>query len=307
MTGEGATSCSTVVADTAIGSASATDNCGVPSVERSGVPIGNVFPVGTTTITYTATDTHGKVTTGTQRVAVVDNTKPTLNVPANVSTVTAVDATSCTAFVSNSLLTATASDNCGVAADSFTRTGAPAGNNFPVGTTIVTYTVKDIYGNLTTGTQTVTVVDATLPVITLNGNTITLWPPDHKYVTVKIADLVASATDNCDPNINLSRVVISQVTSDEPENTNGGDGNTFNDVVIASDCKSVDLRAERDGSKNGRVYWIYFQVKDSAGNVQTVKARVNVPKSQGVNGAAVDDTPASPAQPPYKVNGSCPP
>src|SRR5439155_105602 len=50
-TGEGATSCSTVVTDTAIGSASATDNCGVQSVERSGVPAGNSFPVGTTTIT----------------------------------------------------------------------------------------------------------------------------------------------------------------------------------------------------------------------------------------------------------------
>jgi len=205
------------------------------------------------------------------------------------------------------LLMATATDNCGVDPNSFTRSGVPAGNNFPVGTTIVTYTVKDIYGNLSTGTQTVTVTDATLPVITLNGKTFTLWPPDHKYVTIKIADLVASATDNCDSNVSLNKVVISQVTSDEPENINSGDGNTLNDIVIAADCKSVDLRAERDGSKNGRVYTIYFQVKDSAGNLQTVTARVGVPKSQGANGAAVDDTPAAPAPPPYKVVGSCPP
>jgi hypothetical protein len=307
MTGAGATSCSTVVSDATIGSATATDNCGVQSLVRSGVPSGNVFPVGTTTITYTATDIHGKVTTGTQTVTVVDNTAPTLNVPANVTIATAVDATSCTAFVNNNLLTATASDNCGVDATSFTRTGVPTGNNFPVGSTTVTYSVKDIYGNVSTGMQIVTIVDATLPVINLTGNTITLWPPDHRYVTVKVVDLVASAIDNCDPTINLSKVVISQVTSDEPENINAGDGNTLNDMVIAPDCKSVDLRAERDGSKNGRVYTIYFQVKDSAGNLQTVKARVNVPKSQGVNGSAIDDTPASPAPPPYNVTGSCPP
>jgi hypothetical protein len=274
---------------------------------RTGVPAGNIFPVGTTVLTYTATDIHGKVTTGTQRVIVVDNTAPVLNVPANITQGTAVDATSCTAFVNNGLLVATASDNCGVDTSSFTRSGVPAGNNFPVGTTTVTYTVKDIHGNLTTGTQTVTISDATLPVITLNGTTITLWPPDHKYVKVNVADLVASAVDNCDSGVNLSKVVISQVTSDEPENVNGGDGNSLNDIVIAPDCKSVDLRAERDGSKNGRVYTIYFAVKDLAGKVGTVTTKVTVPKSQGSGGAAIDDTPALPAPPPYKVMGSCGP
>ncbi|HEX3232361.1 MAG TPA: HYR domain-containing protein, partial [Pyrinomonadaceae bacterium] len=306
-TGPDATSCSTIVSDATIGSANATDNCGLQSLTRSGVPAGNVFPVGTTTITYTATDIHGKVTTGSQKVTVLDNTKPILNVPANIIVATAADATSCTAFVDNARLTPTATDNCGVDLNSFTRTGVPAGNNFPVGISLVTYTVKDIHGNLTSGTQTVTVTDATLPVITFTGKTITLWSPDHKYQTVKITDLIASATDNCDPNVNLSKVVISMVTSDEPENINSGDGNTFNDIVIAPDCKSVDLRAERDGSRNGRVYTIYFAVKDSAGNVRTIKATVGVPKSQGPGGAAIDDTPAYPLPPPYQVMGSCPP
>jgi len=306
-TGPDATSCSTIVSDATIGSANATDNCGLQSLTRSGVPAGNVFPVGTTTITYTATDIHGKVTTGSQKVTVLDNTKPILNVPANIIVATAADATSCTAFVDNARLTPTATDNCGVDLNSFTRTGVPAGNNFPVGISQVTYTVKDIHGNLTSGTQTVTVTDATLPVITFTGKTITLWSPDHKYQTVKITDLIASATDNCDPNVNLSKVVISMVTSDEPENINSGDGNTFNDIVIAPDCKSVDLRAERDGSRNGRVYTIYFAVKDSAGNMRTIKATVAVPKSQGPGGAAIDDTPAYPLPPPYQVMGSCPP
>jgi hypothetical protein len=142
------------------------------------------------------------------------------------------------------------------------------------------------------------VKDVTAPVITLNGQTITLWPPDHNYATVKVTDLVASASDLCDPGVSLSSVVISKVTSDEPEN-GVGDGNTLNDIVIAGDCKSVQLRSERIGSGNGRVYTITFKVTDSSGNSSTATAVVTVPKSQ--NGTpAVDDGPQ------YTVIGSCP-
>jgi len=94
-------------------------------------------------------------------------------------------------------------------------------------------------------------------------------------------------------------VVITKVTSDEAEN-GGGDGNTLNDIVIAANCKSVQLRSERQGSGNGRVYTIYFSVKDAQGNVATATAKVKVPKSQGNNGAAVEDAPQ------YTVNSNCP-
>ena len=142
-------------------------------------------------------------------------------------------------------------------------------------------------------------VDTIAPVITLNGNNISLWPPNHTYHTINVTDLVASASDNCSANL-LSSVVISSVSSDEPENGNG-DGNTNNDIVIAADCKSVQVRAERDGSRNGRVYRINFTVTDSGGNSTTVTAKVSVPKSQ--NGAqAVDDGPGGG----YAVTGGCP-
>ena len=67
---------------------------------------------------------------------------------------------------------------------------------------------------------------------------------------------------------NLSSIFISQVTSDEVQNGNG-DGNTLNDIVIASDCKSVQLRSERSGNGDGRVYTITFKVSDTAGNTAT--------------------------------------
>jgi len=71
------------------------------------------------------------------------------------------------------------------------------------------------------------------------------------------------------------------------------------DIVIAPDCKSVQLRSERKGNGNGRVYKITFEVTDSSGNVSTATAIVTVPKAQNGD-PAVDDG----AQ--YTVNSACP-
>ena len=141
-------------------------------------------------------------------------------------------------------------------------------------------------------------VDTIAPVITLNSN-ISLWPPNHEYSTISITDIVASVTDNCSSNL-LSSVVITSVSSDEPENGDG-DGDTFNDIVIAADCKTVQVRAERQNSGNGRVYRINVKVVDSGGNVTTATATVSVPKTQGGD-PAVDDGPANG----YTATSNCP-
>jgi hypothetical protein len=133
---------------------------------------------------------------------------------------------------------------------------------------------------------------------TINGKTLVLWTPTHQYQTVKVADLIASASDDCDFTVNLGKVVISQVTSDEPEDiAGGGDGRTLNDIVIGADCKSVQLRAERDGNGNGRVYTITFRVRDASGNTKTVTSKLNI----FANSFNVVDS-----GPHYTVNGSCP-
>jgi hypothetical protein len=112
-----------------------------------------------------------------------------------------------------------------------------------------------------------------------------------------MSQLVASASDLCDASVDINDVVISQVTSDEPEDAVGnGDGNTLNDIVITPDCKSLQLRKERAGGGDGRVYTITLKVKDSSGNVATAVRKVYVPQS----GPVVD----SGAQ--YTVNGCTP-
>jgi len=94
---------------------------------------------------------------------------------------------------------------------------------------------------------------------------------------------------------------IEESAQAEPEeNAGGADGNTLNDIVIAANCKSVQLRRERDGNLNGRVYTITFKVTDSFGNTATATVKVSVPITNG--GSAVDNGAAAG----YTVNSSCP-
>jgi len=112
-------------------------------------------------------------------------------------------------------------------------------------------------------------VDGTAPIVELSDDEITLWPPNHKYHTIEIDDIVESVVDNKLP---VTDVIITSVSSDEPENyldDNGddeyGDGDTWDDIVIEN-AQLVKLRAERLGDWNGRVYQINFEVSDLIGN-----------------------------------------
>ena len=151
-TGAGATSCGVVISNATLGAATASDNCSSVTPIRSGVPAGNNFLVGTTTVSYTATDGSGNTTTVTQTVTVTDNTPPVITCPSSI-TVETCDAIGAVV----SFPTPTASDNCGVAS----VTASPAsGSTFPIGLTTVTATAIDAAGNRSTCSFTVTVVGA---------------------------------------------------------------------------------------------------------------------------------------------------
>jgi gliding motility-associated-like protein len=134
----------------------ATDNCLVTLTSTHNP--GDVFPTGTTTVIYTATDGAGHVTTCSFDVIVRDAVAPVFtNCPGDV-TASAND-TDCGATVH--WTPPTASDNC-PGTISLSATHAP-GDLFAVGATIVTYTATDISGNRTTCSFTITVNDATAP------------------------------------------------------------------------------------------------------------------------------------------------
>jgi hypothetical protein len=130
----------------------------------------------------------------------------------------------------------------------------------------------------------------TPPTITLKAS-ISLWPSNHKYHVMIVSQMVQSASDAEDGDL-INSVVIEKVTSDEPDVAPGGrDGNTDNDIVIAGDCKSVQLRSERHETKNGRVYSVTLRLADSAGNVTRAVFKVSVPLNRS-GALAVEDPPA---------------
>ena len=271
------------------------DNCGISSVtvSDSSTGAGSAASPKIITRTYTATDIHGNSASAVQVITVIDAVPPVFTfVPPAVTAYTGPGATTCDTVVPNATLgTATATDNCSV-----TVTRSPSGNTFGVGTTTITWTATDGAGNTATATQNVTVIDNTVPVITVNGTTPSMWPPNHKYQTFQLTGFVTGASDNCG-GVGISNVVIEKVTSDEIENGNG-DGNTTNDIIIAANCKSVQLRSEREGDGNGRVYTITFKVTDTHGNVGRATSKVVVAHNPGET--AVDSGVH------YTVTGSCP-
>lgn len=247
--------------------------------------------------TYTVEAT-GECNTATQSA--------TLTVNANTQTTDPPDQTVCQGTDAHF---STVASGTGPFSYAWTLDGNPVGANSP-SVTIPT-------GALSTGNHTVTVtttgacgsavqtailtVNNGTPVITLSTNSATMWPPNHAYQTFSITDFVASASSSCDSSVDINDVVIQKVSSDEPEeNPLGADGNTLNDIVIAPDCKSVQLRRERDGNLNGRVYTITFKVTDSFGNSTTATVKVSVPKNNG--GTAIDNGAAAG----YTVNSLCP-
>lgn len=169
-------------------------------------------------------------------------------------------------------------DECGADVTYTTPSGAgcgtvtcdhPSGSFFPVGETTVT--CASTAGPVCIFK--VTVNDTQAPTIAnLSASPASLWPPNHKMRDVTIN---YDASDNCGESVNCS---ITSVSSDEPVNGTG-DGDTAPDWLIV-DNHHVQLRAERAGGGDGRVYTITVACADSSGNTTTKTVTVSVPKSQ---------------------------
>src|SRR5262249_20261146 len=141
----------------------------------------------------TVTDAAGNHASATQVVTVEDHENPTLSAPAPVTVGTGPGATLSGTVVSASVLgTPMVNDNCpGV---SVAVAGIPAGNFFPVGGTLLTYTATDAAGNKRTATQLVTVVDDTKPVIVSPASITRNVDPNQCTATVAFSPTVS---DNC--------------------------------------------------------------------------------------------------------------
>lgn len=167
----------------------ASDNCGIQSFTSTHTP-GSFFPVGTTTVTYTATDIHNNVTTCSFTVTINDTTQPVIaTCPSNISINSTASACGSTA----TWVVPTATDNCGTV--TVTSSHNP-GDFFPVGTTIVTYTFTDANNNSSVCSFTVTVTDNVAPVITGCPTNIFV-SNDPNVCTAVVSWIAPTASDNC--------------------------------------------------------------------------------------------------------------
>ena len=184
-------SCTAVVNASTLSYPTVYDACGVVSVVPIGIPSGYAFPVGVTTITWTASDASGNsASCVTQTVTVTDEEDPIINCPSNITAYTT--AGQCSANVTVPLVTAT--DNCSI--NSITNTynsgGADASDTYPLGTTNITFTATDLSGRTASCDLEITVINSQSPVITLLGpSTLTLEACDTYN------EFGATASDTC--------------------------------------------------------------------------------------------------------------
>jgi len=175
-----------------LGELSASDSVGIESVTND-KPI--TFSFGSTTITWTVTDTSGNISQATQIVTLVDTTDPEIIAPSDII----AEATDLSGTMIE-LGEATAHDVMGI-----TSVTEYPPRFFVLGETTVTWTATDTSGNSASATQTVTIVDTTSPIITA---------PDSITVEATSADSNIVALGNP---ISSDLVDISSISNNAPD------------------------------------------------------------------------------------------
>ncbi len=196
------------------------------------------YPVGTTTVTYTATDSAGNQASCSFDVTVNDVTAPTISCPANI-TVNA-PANACSAAVT--VPAPTVNDSCaGVTVTNSFNGTANASGTYPVGVTTVTFTATDAAGNDNTCQMTVTVNDVTAPTISCPANIV-----------------VNGSTANCTAEVTVPAPTVSDSCAGVTIT------NSFNGTANAS------------GTYPAGVTTVTFTATDAAGNDNTCQMTVTV-------------------------------
>lgn len=115
------------------------------------------------------------------------------------------------------------------------------------------------------------------------GTATILWPPNHKMHTYTLAD--CAKVDVCPNGQAIADGTVTRITVDEEiEVGPGGDGHTtIYDAAILDDTH-FELRSERQGGMDGRVYTVYY--RDADGNDGS--CQFLVPHNRGPHEGAVD-------------------
>lgn len=147
------------------------DGMGTEVQNGMGDVSGFAFPIGTNTITYTITEGTGNADSCSFIVTVIDTEAPTITCPsdmtvnndpglcsASVRNLAPIAASNCDSVVTFSMV-----DTAGVAFQN--GMGDVSGFDFPVGTTMITYTITEDNGSADSCSFMITVIDTEAPVL----------------------------------------------------------------------------------------------------------------------------------------------
>ena len=234
---------------------------------------GASFPVGTTMVTWTATDENGNTATCDITITVTDDENPVfVNCPEDLTVNNDVD--KCGANVVWSV--PVAEDNCGI--QSVVQTAGPApGNYLPVGTTTITYEVTDVNGNTNECSFDIEVMDMQLPELSCPTQFLT-QSADANCEWVVDGDLLDPGSyDNC---------AVTVLTNDY-NNASTLDGATF-----PLGTTTVSWTAEDAAGNSVSCAYVVSVIDDSYPTVDdgTCPDDIEVANDTDVCGAVIDYT-----------------
>lgn len=114
-------------------------------------------------------------------------------------------------------------------------------------------------------------LDQTPPTLNVVLDKTSLWPANHKLITVN------ATLDASDAASQLDSVVLTSIVSNEPESQ----PSDIQGAEFGTPDQSFELLAERSDKGVGRIYTITYTATDKAGNKTVVPVTVTVPHDQG--------------------------
>jgi hypothetical protein len=185
------------MADASIDNGSYDPDTGDSITNRVQTPAGP-YPLGTTLVTLTVTDSHGATNSCQGTVLVIDTALP--NITSCAPAVTNSADGNCQAPVPDFTTNVVAAESCSVSALEITQSPA-AGTLMGLGTTNVTIYVANAAGYTNTCSTSFTVVDTTPPTIHCPGGMVVTNDPGQ---CMAVVIYTVTATDNCGTVTNIS-------------------------------------------------------------------------------------------------------
>jgi hypothetical protein len=233
-------------------------------------PSPSVFQIGISIVTCSGSGDNGRAVSGTFKVTVEDREKPGLSLPGPIRAEATSGEGATVAFeaTANDAITGPLTPLCS------TKTGAV----FPLGSTTVSCSATDEYGNKSTGSFDVIVVDGTKPALQLPGNIVT----GARNGSGAVVDFSVSAQDRVDakPSVTCSTTSgatfplgETRVTCTATDNAGNRDSGSFVVSVIDGDKPSLIVPADMTLeaiSKDGAAVSFETSAEDSVDRALTV-------------------------------------